>query len=202
MIDLLKLHIFLLIKPSSSIEKYIFNFPEKMGFFVFFFYLLENYIHAPMSNKYLSTLLFINYGIEDLRISVLIFIILSLYVCFIYYSIIPIIIKTIFKLNTKEIEIIKKVILFSPTAFVIFTIAIFLPYEILPKFIPGLKNVENIYNWIYTVIVIWQSILIINVVVMQFKGLIKYSGLNVFKTIIVLIILPSILSIPVVYFFI
>lgn len=199
--EIFKLHLQLVKNPSAEIKNDIANWPLPLGIALYTFYLLRNYFQTGDSYSMFSDLIASIYGLHS-EILIFLYIIITIgYSIIIYYYLLPVFVRLISGQSSNEFNPIpyRKLIFYSPTSYVIYVVYILLPLQILLSlyvFYFGVGTLAIAFGIIYGLLNLWSFVLIINIFVIQWKGLKIFYNIKGVKTFIVIFIFPLIGFIP------
>jgi len=201
MIEIFKLHWEFLVRPSESIKKYISKLPLSLGLYIYIFYLFYSNFQNGGTYSKLSDLLFLTFRIND-ELFVYFYIILIIsYSILIYSKIMPIFLRILSNIPKENFqsENYKKAIFYSPTSYIVFSIMIILPLQVIFSLLSlkyDLGLYTTFYFILYWILSLWSLVLIFNIFVIQWKAIRIFYNLNNFKTFLMIFILPFIFFIP------
>lgn len=201
MMELLKLHLQLVKNPSAEIKNHITNWPLPLGISVYTFYLVRSYFQTGNSYSMLRDLLAGIYGIQSDFFFFLYIIITIGYSLIIYYYLLPILVRLFSGQSNNEFNPTpyRKLIFYSPTSYVIYIVYILLPIQILLSlylFFFEADTLAIVFGVIYGLLNLWSLVLLINLFVIQWKGLKIFYNIKGIKTFFIVFILPLIGFIP------
>ena len=201
MMELLKLHLQLVKNPSAEIKNHITNWPLPLGIAVYTFYSVRSYFQTGNSYSMLRDLLAGIYGIQSDFLFFLYIIITIGYSLIIYYYLLPILVRLFSGQSNNEFNPTpyRKLIFYSPTSYVIYIVYILLPIQILLSlylFFFEADTLAIVFGVIYGLLNLWSLVLIINLFVIQWKGLKIFYNIKGIKTFFIVFILPLIGFIP------
>ena len=201
MIDLIKLHWQLVKNPSQVIENTISVLPINLGIFVYIFSILS-LLHDPNSVRGMN-IFFVSIFESFSEYDVILYLVfISAYVILIQYYLMPLILKTLIHEDQRvyfDPDNYRRIIFFSPLSSVIYSIIFIFPIKIIQSYL----ILDNELNAIIFILIglngilsIWAIVPLINIFVIQWKGLkIKYQ-INNFKIFLMIFIIPIIWAIP------
>lgn len=206
MIEVLKLHWKFLSKPSESINKYFSEWPISLGIYVYVFFMVYAYLQTGDTYRRLYDMLSTIYGVKD-ELFVFFYIALTiLYSIFIYSKIMPLFLKKFSNVPSNEFnsENYQRAIFYSPISFVIYTIVVILPLQVVFSFL--LLNYDLGYfvigyGVLYGFLGIWGLVLLINMYVVQWKAIKIFYKLDSFKTFLLIFLIPLIFAIPLLFIY-
>ena len=201
-----KLHWEFLSKPTYCLEEYIPNWSLKSGIYLYIFFLLYSYFQDPKLLSIYQDHLVAVFGIGDLSFLYFFIFLNFLYIVLVHYHIYPPIIRIIPKIPKEEYsaDLYRKLVFYSPISFVIYSVIILIPLQLLSSVLlmgGGLNTLILILMGITSLLGLWSLVLIVNIFVIQWKGLSKYFKLSAGKIILAEFIVPVIFMIPLIIFF-
>lgn len=199
--DIFKLHWRFIKNPSEEIENDISQWPLSSGFALYILYLLRNQFQSRDSFRMLNDILINVYNITS-EFSIYFYAIFSIsFSLFIYYFFMPICVRLLSGQSINEFDPLpyRKLIFYSPTSFIIYSVYVLLPLQVIMSiyiiyFEAGIFSI--ILGLIYSLLGIWAFVLMINIFVIQWKGLRIFYNITGIKSLLLIFIIPSMGFIP------
>lgn len=198
---LMKLHWQFVKHPSYSLETYFPKWSIRLGLFVYAFHFLYNFVGNPLSISIMRDALTAFFGINSL-LFVHFWILLDLfYIVLFQYYLMPIIVRSVARISKNDFDsdLYRKIIFYSPSSSVIYSIIILLPIRVISSFllISGqLSILSAILIGVLGILGLWSLVLIINMFVIQWKGLNKFFEMSGFQIILAIFVFPFLLALP------
>ncbi len=199
--DIFKLHWQLVKNPSHNIKNNIAKWPLSLGIALYILYLLRNQFQSGDSYRMLNDILVNFYSLQS-EFSLYFYVIITIsFSILIYYFFMPIFVRLLSGQSKNEFDplLYRKLIFYSPTSYIIYSVFVLLPLQILLSlylfyFNTGIFVI--IYGGLYALLGIWTIVLIVNIFVVQWKGLGIFYNIKGIKTFLIIFIIPLIGFIP------
>ena len=201
MFDIFKLHWRIVKHPSDEIKNTISQLPLPLGISLYVLYLLRSQFQSGDSYRMISDIIYNIYHLES-RFAICLYVIITIsFTVLIHYFLLPIFLRLLSKQSKEEFDPVhyRKLIFYSPISYVIFSVFILLPLQILLSiylfyFDAGIFVI--IYGLLYALLGLWTIVLIVNILVVQWKGLKIYYNIKGIKSFLLVFVIPLIGFIP------
>ncbi|KAA3637639.1 MAG: hypothetical protein DWP97_00560 [Calditrichaeota bacterium] len=191
--------------PTESLERYIRVWPVELGILVYGFFLISS---GLSDNKVISLqmdILSTFVGNTDITFLIFYKLMTSSMAIIIVWYLMPVIVKKLSPLPETEFdaELYRKLILLAPAGYVIFVICLQLPFNIIISILAQNGSMDVSKALVATIVIFVKSILglwgiaaSIMIIVMNWKGLVKFFSLNDWQIVLVLFVIPFIFYLP------
>jgi len=199
--ELLKLHWQFVTNPSFCLKTYVREWPIKLGLFVFAFQLIYTIVGNSRGISLLRDVSAYFFGINNMLFVYFLLFINLIYIVLSQYYIMPFLVGWVARVpqNNFNHNLYRKIIFYSPSSYVIYSIIFLLPLKIVYSlfFVSGnLGMFSIVLIIIYGLLSIWPAVLIVNMVVVQWKGLKVFFNMNGGQIFLSIFVAPFVFALP------
>lgn len=201
MISLFKLHWQFIRRPSSALEQHIPSWPLKYGVILYILYFSSTFFENTTFLRLTSDILGGFWGLPGTGYVYLFLVVTQLYNVLLQYHLQPHIVRWVAKIPRENYQpdLFRRLVFYSPTAGVIYTVLVILPVQILSAalVVDGSMAISSLVLIGFTGFLgLWGIVTTVNTFVIQWKGLAKFFNMSTGQIILAEFIIPLILAMP------